>query len=300
MAASLAVEVSLEELRKFVPKFANATRTEVGQELFRQARLLIRNDSGSGLMAVTPPRGDADEARKIGDNATERDINRVFVTATLARRILKDSGVRGASPAFRRYTTPGNPDYSMARALDFLNKQTPTTVEVRPYTRKNGSRVRSYSQTRKVSDFGDPRFGRLTTAANDPSAALHASRRNNRGQVRQANWSQLVMSKASMTRYINEKLRRVGTLKAGWAKAARDANLGLESPAFVARNVGKAKGKGRYSIGNPSNMFVELSNEAPNASEKISKGAVNFVVGLRQKNILAEINNRLGKLAAAA
>lgn len=300
MSASLAVEISLDELRKFVPKFVNSTRLEVGNELFRQARLLIRNDSGSGLMAVTPPRGDANDARAIGDKATERDINRVFVTAALARRLIKDSGVRGASPAFRRYTSPGNPDYSMARALDFLNKQTPTTVEVRPHTRKNGTRVRSYSQTRQASDFGDPRFGRLSMAANDPSGALHESRRNNRGQVRQAAWSQLVMSKASMTRYVNEKLKRVGTLKAGWAKAARDANLGLESPAFVARNVGKARGKGSFSIGNPANMFVELSNQAPNASDKISKGAVNFALNLRKSNILAELNNRLGKLAQAA
>lgn len=298
--AAIAVEVSLDELRKFVPKFFNATTLDIGNELKRQARLLIRNETGSGLMAVTPPRGDGDSAKKIGENATRRDIERVFLTATLARTIMKDSGVRGARPAFRRYTTPGNPDYSMARALDFLNRQTPTTVEVRPYTRKDGRRVRNYTQTRQVPDLGDPRFGKLQYAGETPSRALHKARRNARGQVKQAQWSQLVMSKRAMTSYTESIVGRVGMLKAGWATAARQAMLGLESPHFVSRHTGKASGRGKASFANPLNMYVELSNSAPNASDKISQGAVNFVVRLRQQNILAEMENKLGKLAKAA
>jgi hypothetical protein len=47
-------------------------------------------------------------------------------------------------------------------------------------------------------------------------------------------------------------------------------------------------------------MYVELANTTPNADSKISAGAVNWVVGLRQKQIEREMNNRLGKLAAAA
>jgi hypothetical protein len=294
MAAGFTVEVSLDELRKFVPKFVNATRLEISNEVRRQGRLLVRDDGDNGLLAITPPK-----TQEMGEKATNRDINRVFVTAATIRAILKDSGARGARAAFNRYMKPG-PDYSEARGLNFLNSQTPTTVEVRPYTTKKGKRVSSYTQTRQVSSLGDPRLGRLQYVDDAPSRTLHKSRKNSRGQVRQAAWSQLVMSKAKMTSYTDEIVKRVGTLKAGWGAAARQAGLSINLPAFAARNAKRASGKGRFSDANPSNIYLELSNTTPNAASKISKGAVNWVVGLRQKQIERELNNRLGKMAAAA
>jgi hypothetical protein len=294
MAAGFTVEVSLDELRKFVPKFVNATTAEIGKEVKRQGRLMVRDDGDNGLLAITPPK-----TQEMGEKATSRDINRVFVTASTIRSILKDSGVRGARVAFKRYMTPG-PDYSQARALDFLNNQTPTLVEVRPYTTKSGKRVKSYTQTRQVSVLGDPRLGGLQYVDDAPSRTLHKSRKNSRGQVRQATWAQLVMSQAKMTSYTNEVVQRVGTLKAGWGAAARQAGLEVNLPAFAARNAKRASGKGRFSNSNPSSISLELANTTPNASSKITKGAVNWVVGLRQKQIEREMNNRLGKLASAA
>jgi hypothetical protein len=294
MAAGVSVEVSLDELRRLVPKFINATRKQLGDELLRQARLLIRDDGDNGLLAITPPK-----TQEMGEKATARDINRVFVTATTIRAILKDIGVRGARSAFRRYTTPG-PDYSQARALDFLNNQTPTLVEVRPYTTKSGKRVRSYTQSRNISTLGDPRLGRLQYVDDAPSRTLHKSRKTSRGQVRQAAWSQLVMNQGKMTSYTKEVLLRVGTLKAGWGAAARQAGLSINLPAFAARNAKRASGKGRANVSFTDSMYVELANTTPNAASKISTGAVNWVVGLRQKQIEREMNNRLGKLAAAA
>jgi hypothetical protein len=294
MAAGFTVEVSLDELRKFVPKFVNATRLEISNEVMRQGRLLVRDDGDNGLLAITPPK-----TQEMGEKATNRDINRVFVTAATIRAILKDSGARGARAAFNRYMKPG-PDYSQARGLDLLNSQTPTTVEVRPYTTKSGKRVKSYTQTRQVSALGDPRLGRLQYVDDAPSRTLHKSRKNSRGQVRQAAWSQLVMSKSKMTSYTDEVVKRVGTLKAGWGAAARQAGIEINLPAFAARNAKRASGKGRFSDSNPSNIYLELANTTPNASGKISKSAVSWVVGVRQKQIEREMNNRLGKLAAAA
>ena len=294
MAAAISVEISLDELRKMVPKFSSATTREVGLELFKQARLMVRDDGDNGLLAITPPK-----TQEMGDSATTRDINRVFVTAGTIRAILKDSGEPGARMTFKRYTTPG-PDYSHARALDFLNNQTPTTVEVRPYTTKNGKRVRSYTQTRQVSSLGDSRLGRLQYVDDAPSRTLHKSRKNSRGQVRQAAWSQLVMSKGQMNSYTKEVVKRVGTMKAGWGAAARQAGLSVNLPAFAARNVKRASGKGRTSVANPNNMYVELANTTPNAASIINQGAVNWVVRLRQKQIEREMNNRMSKLAAAA
>jgi hypothetical protein len=293
MAAGFTVEVSLDELRKFVPKFVNATRLEISNEVRRQGRLLVRDDGDNGLLAITPPK-----SQEMGEKATNRDINRVFVTAATIRAILKDGGTRGARAAFNRYMKPG-PDYSQARGLDLLNSQTPTTVEVRPYTTKSGKRVKSYTQTRQVSALGDPRLGRLQYVDDAPSRTLHKSRKNSRGQVRQAAWSQLVMSKSKMTGYTDEVVKRVGTLKAGWGAAARQAGIEINLPAFAARNAKRASGKGRFSDSNPSNIYLELANTTPNASGKISKSAVSWVVGVRQKQIEREMNNRLGKLAAA-
>jgi hypothetical protein len=294
MAAAISVEVSLDELRKFVPKFMKASTMEIGNELKRQARLLVRDDNDNGLLGITPPK-----TKEQGEAATRRDINRVFVTVSAIRAILAESGVRGARAAFNRYMKPG-PDYSEARALDYLNNQTPTLVEVRPYTTKNGKRVRSYTQTRQVSTLGDPRLGRLQYVADSPSRALHKQKRNSRGQVRQAYWSQLVKSKGDMTNYTNQIVNRVGLLKAGWGKAARQAMLGLNLPPFVNRNLGQASGQGRASFANPLNMFIELSNQTPNASSKIAQGAVNFALRLRQENIQREMEKRLGGAAKAA
>jgi hypothetical protein len=108
------------------------------------------------------------------------------------------------------------------------------------------------------------------------------------------------MSKSKMTSYTDQVVSGVGTLKAGWGAAARQAGIEINLPAFAARNAKRASGKGRFSSSNPSNIYLEMANTTPNAASKISTGAVNWVVGLRQKQIEREMNNRLGKLAAAA
>jgi len=293
--AAVAVSISLDELRKFVPKFVNKTTKEIGDELLRQARLMVRDDGDNGLLAITPPKDEA-----MGTAATIRDINRVFVTVAAIRKILKSSGVRGATRTFNRYMKSGSPDYSEAKALDFLNNQTPTRVEVRPYTTKSGKRVKSYTQTRNVSTLGDPRLGRLQYVGAAPSRELHKSKKNSRGRVNQAAWSQLVTSYGKMNSYIEKISKRVGLLKAGWGAAARQAGLLVNLPQFAARNAKQASGRGRASFANPSNMFVELANTTPNASLKISKGAVSWVVGLRQKQIEREMNNRMKNVAKAA
>lgn len=294
MAAAISVEVSLDELRKFVPKFVRATTMEVGTELMRQAALMVRDDGDNGLLAITPPK-----TQEMGEEATTRDINRVFVTVSAIRAILAESGVRGARKAFNRYMRPG-PDYSEAKALNFLNNQTETLVEVRPYTTKKGKRVRSYTQSRQVSALGHSKLGRLQYVDDAPSRAVHKASKNSRGRVHQTAWSQLVKSKGKMTSYTEKVVQRVGTLKAGWGVAARQAMLQINLPAFAARNAKHGLGKGRTSVANPNNMFVELANTASNASTIINSGAVNWVVRLRAKQIEREMNHRLGNLAKAA
>lgn len=299
MAAAVSAEISLDELRKFVPKFVNATTREVSREVIRQARLLVRDSGDNGLIAITPPK---DQAQGVG--AVTRDINRIFVSVSSIRAILADSGVRGAKAAFNRYMKPGGPDYSEARALDLLNNQTPALVEVRPYVTKSGKRVRSYTQTRQVPVLGDPRLGNLQYVGEEPNRNLHKSRQNAQGRVNQARWSQLVTSKGKMTSYTNKMAKRVGTLKAGWGAAWKAMGLvyhgPINLPEFVSNNLSRASGKGRFSDSNPLNIYVELANTAPNASQKIRQGRVNWLLAFRQKQIEREMNSRMSKAAAAA
>lgn len=299
MAATISAEISLDELRKFVPKFVASTRKELAQELIRQAKLLIRDSGDNGLLAITPPKNQAQ-----GQGAVNRDINRVFVTAATVRNILAESGQRGARPAFRRYMTPGSPDFSEARALDFLNSQNPTLIEVRPYTTKKGKRVGSYTQTRQVPRLGDPRLGNLQFVGDEPSRALHKQARNSQGRVNQSRWSQLVTSKGKMNSYISKSLKRVGLMKAGWGKAF-DAmglvNAGkITLPEFVSNNLSKASGRGRANVSFTDTMFIEMANTTPMANSKIRQGRVDWLLAFRQKQIARELENRMGKLAEAA
>ena len=299
MAATISAEISLDELRKFVPKFVNSTRKQLAQELIRQARLLVRDSGDNGLLSITPPK---DEAQ--GAGAVSRDINRVFVTATTVRSILANSGQRGARPAFNRYVRAGGPDYSEARALDFLNSQTPSVVEVRPYTTKKGKRVGSYTQTRQIPTMGDPRLGNLQFVGNEPSRALHKQARNSQGRVNQARWSQLVMSKGKMTSYIAKSIKRVGLMKAGWGKAWDSMGLvnagRITLPEFVSNNLSKASGRGRANVSFSDTMFIEMANTTPMSSTKIRQGRVDWLLAFRQKQIARELENRMGKLATAA
>lgn len=292
--AAINLTISLDELREFVPKFVNATKREVSLEMRRQGRLLVAGDSGFGLISITAPQGDGDSAKAIGDFAVARDISKVFAQRGTIAAILGQNGKRGDKTAFNRYIRNGE----LQKAKDFVNGQAPTSVQVKGYVR-NGKPVKAYSQTRQASVFSDPRLGRIEHIADEPSAMLHQSRRGSRGKVGRPQWAQIVLKKTAYNQYVSDTIKRVGLLKAGWAKAADQANLGVSVPRFVRNNVDRAMGKGRVSDGDPYNMFVELTNETPVASTKINKGSIQFLLNLRKENILAEFEKRVGKVAKA-
>jgi hypothetical protein len=293
--AAINATISLDELREFVPKFVNATKKEVSLELRRQARLLVAGNSGVGLVSITAPQGKGESAKAIGDFAVGRDIGKVFAQRGTIAAILGQKGKRGDKTAFNRYIRNGE----LQKAKDFVNGQAPTSVQVSGYVR-NGKTVKGYSQTRQASVFSDPRLGRIDHIADEPSRMLHQSRRGSRGKVGRPQWAQIVLKKTAYNQYVTDTIKRVGLLKAGWAKAADQANLGVSVPRFVRNNVDRAMGKGRVSDGDPYNMFVELINESPVASVKINKGSIQFLLNLRKENILAEFEKRVGKVAKAA
>jgi hypothetical protein len=304
MAARVLADITLDELRKFVPKFVNATTLEVGNELKRQAALLIRNkESGFGLISITPPLGGDDDAKAVGENAVRNDIQKVFVTKAALAAAIGRVSTRGSKTAFNRYIRNG--DYEGAKK--FLNEQTTGSVRVKGYTTKRKGKtitVKPYTQSRDVSALNIDRLGFIQDIAATPNAGPHQSRRRKGGQeagrVNKPFWAQVVLKKPSLGQYIKERQKRVGMLKAGWARAASQAQLSVSVPAFVRRNVGKAQGGGRISVANPQNMFVELINASAVASSKIKKQNVDFLVSVRQDNIAKEMEHRMSRLAKAA
>lgn len=297
--AAINAQMSLDELRKFVPKFVNATTKEVGSELLRQARLLVRGDSDFGLMSLTPPKG-LDSAEEIGKRSVLNDIQKVFVTKESLVGAMKRVSDRGSVSAFNRYINAG--DYEKAK--DFLNGQKATQVQVKGYTAKRHGKVvnvRPYKQRKNVSALNIPRLGRVQAISSVPVASLHESRRRKRGdsagRVYRESWAQVVLRKPTLNQYIQDRQKRVGLLKAAWAKAATMAGLGVSIPQFIRRNLDRAQGSGRASFANPNNMYVELVNSFAVASSKIERGDIDFLKETRQKNIEAEMKHKLDRLA---
>jgi hypothetical protein len=130
---------------------------------------------------------------------------------------------------------------------------------------------------------------------------LHRSRRkrggSSVGRVYRSTWAQIVTHKPALNQYIESRQKNVGILKAGWAKAAKDAGLKVKIPQFVLRHISRGSGSGRASFANPLNMFVELANTHPVASSKIERKDVDFVIQTRQDNIAKEMEYKMGTLA---
>jgi len=297
--AALSVEIALDDLRELVPKFVNATTLEISKEMRRQAALLVRDDNDNGLLKITPPYG-ITEGKDLGDWSVERDIRKVFAAKpTIMGALRKTRNANKWNQMIKRGDLQG--------AKDFLNERTSGVVQVRGYTtRRKGKTitVAPYTQKREVSSLGVNQLGHIASIAQVPSAMLHRSRRVRSGQeagrVRRPMWSQVVLDKTPLNQYIKDRQKRVGTLKAGWAKAAKDAGLSVSTPRYILGNLSFASGSGRASDSNPNAMHVTLVNSSSFASSKISRDNINFIVGLRQQAIAKEMEYRLSALAKKA
>jgi len=190
------------------------------------------------------------------------------------------------------------------KAKNFLNSQTPASIQVKGYTAKRRGKtvnVRAYTQRRDVSALNIPRLGRVEVIAPDPFASLHQARRRkagqNMGRVIRQSWAQVVLKKTSLKQYTEDRQKRVGLLKSGWAKAAKEAGLNVSIPQFVLRNMAGAKGSGSSKILFTNPMVIELVNSFDAASSKIKRANIAFLIQLRQENIIREMINRMNAVA---
>ena len=283
MAAAVSVEVDLSDLGDFLPKFASATKQSIAEVVRQQARLLLRDDGGNGLIKFTPPVGEQ-EAKARGDAAVRRDIHRVFLTRASAQEIAKRAKVRGLKQAFR--------DNNHTRILELLNKTQPGTARVKGYVR-NGKQVAAYTQKRQISSLNNNRLGFLTSVSEAPERAVHKSRQDANKHVRRNRWSQLVLSKGALTAYIAEIQKRVGTMKAGWLPAARALQLSV--PSFVA-NVERASGSVKIELGG-DNPSVTMINSTPRANRVAAK-AIDFVRAGREDAMRTNLEKVLAAQAS--
>jgi len=283
MAASVSVEVDLSDLGDFLPKFAAATKQSIAQVVRQQARLMLRDESGNGIIKFTPPVGEQ-EAKARGDAMVRRDIHRVFLTRASALEIAKRAKVRGLKQAFRNNNHP--------RILELLNKTQPGTAKVRGYER-NGKQVAGYTQRRQVSSLNNNRLGFLTSVSEAPDRAVHKARQDGNKNVRRNRWSQLVLSKGALTSYISEIQKRVGTMKAGWRPAARALQLNV--PKFVA-DAQRASGDIKIQL-EGDNPSITLINSTPNAS-RVAARAIEFVRSGRESAMMVNLEKVLAAQAA--
>ncbi len=191
----------------------------------------------------------------------------------------------GQKTAFDRNIKRG--EIEKAKAL--LNGQEDASVEVKGYVR-NGKAVKGYTQKRTVSTLGDYRLGSIVHIANEPSAMLHQSRRGSKGKVTQRRWSQVVLHDKKYQKYLEDKQKRVGTMKAGWRFAAKA--LGVSLPHYVNEATTKTNGSFKYDSPGPAKYSVEMVNSTPNISKMLPQSTVNWLVGVRLNNMEASIAKR--------
>lgn len=290
------ITVDVQQFADLIPRLAKATGKSLSQIVKQQAALLVRGSGegrDEGLIPYTAPfeeRG----GQKLQTAIVERDIRRVFLTASTAKKILKNSGVRGASSALTRYVKANQ----VQKAISLLNGTMDKRVRAKGYTRQQGGksvRVKSYSQTRSISvDLRNPRLGKITSIASKPNPAVHKSRqRGVRTVVIGKQWSQLVTDNGSLAAYIKQKQRNVGILKAGWRPAAD--GLGVTLPTYV-KNAPLAPGNydgSQLQSENPSVTLVNFSRTITRGINSLMQRALRG----RRIRMQADIERKLAALA---
>ena len=279
--------IDFKELSDLLPRLEKALNGGIIKAVDSQARLLIRNDNSASLLKFTPPRG-IDDGKAIGDWAVSRDVNRVFASRGTINTILSRARKKAA---FSRYIK--NNEFEKAKEL--LNGQTQASVEVKGYTR-NGKQVRAYRQTRAVSDLGDNRLGYIEHIAPTPDEAILKQRRGARYKVGRKQWSQVVLRGKSLEKLVEKLQKRVGTMKAGWRFAAKA--LGVSLPPYVNSATTKTNGSFKADSPGPASYTIEMTNTTPRVDKMLTQSAVDFLVGLRLRNLTAFLEKSAAEAAA--
>lgn len=282
----VALTVDLQQFADLIPKLVGASSKTLAEVVKQQTKLLVRGSGegrDEGLVPYTPPPKGLEQ----GKAAVSRDINRVFVTATTARKLVKNSGQRGLSVAFNRAVAAGN----TKRMLEILSNSTPQQFQVRGYTTSRKGKavtVKPYTVTRPVSSLGNNALLGLRKVGQTPDRSTHKQRKGQTGKVRKERWSQLVLQSGSLAQYIKQIQKRVGIMKAGWRPAA--LALGVTLPKFVAD---APRGSGSIQMNlDGENPSITVTNATPGIAKSLNSVLDRALRGRRMR-MAKDIENKL-------
>lgn len=285
---AVSISVDLQEFADLIPRLVKASGKTLSQIVRQQARLMLRGSGegrDEGLIPYTPPPKGQDQ----GKAAVARDINRVFLTTTKARKIVKGSGVRGLTAAFSRAIK----QQQYSKALDILKGQTTETFQVSGYTTTRRGKtvtVKPYTLTRRASVLGNNALLSLNNHNSTPVKQVHQQRRSrSTGTVRKDGYSMLITRPGSLADYIKRVQKKVGIMKAGWRKAAQALDVTL--PTFV-KNAPRGSGDVRIDLENESDPSVTMTNNTPGIRRSMDSIMDRTLRG-RRLRMAKDIENKL-------
>lgn len=212
---------ALNELRGY--------RKDAAKLLRREVKLMVKEVS-----KFTPPFSSATSQesfaaqRKVGENATARDITKVF-------RPLAPKNPERFGNHYKPLRIFQNPDKNM-QAL--LKSRKPQAIE--NFLSKIGIKAQVF---KKVNPH------------------MHENMRDRRGRVNRKKYlANYILQESSWNGYVRKKLKQVGSAKSGWAAAARGAGVSLSN--WITRH--KGQGEWKDETGN-HRMFQRIifGNKVP-------------------------------------
>lgn len=255
----LKISVSLNDknFQRKIRKFPSDIKPTLQEAVKRDAKFFIKE-----IIKVTPPfsqsaRGSA-AAKKAGEKKVDRDIRRVYASASYAYGTIKNPAA--ASGFWFSVKGRGkNKNLQLAHSILLANS---SNVKI-----KNAEVVSKLNES----------FHRL-------------AKKN--GTVPHVDVKQVIANESSLSGYIKAVKKRVGALAGGWAAAAE--KLGVSVPAWVKRHKGNGSITRFLRAGNP---HVVLKNDASYATNADMSRRINFVLGMTKRQRATEIFIRQDLLA---
>ena len=138
-----------------------------------------------------------------------------------------------------------------------------------------------------------------TIASVDAAKSFHKSQRGSDGQAKRLGMlDRAIVRQAVYRKFLKETLAKVGISKAGWGIAAAackaDARQPVRGiPAWVRRNMGRAKGSISDRRASGFSWQIKLSNRVRYARETLSSNGQSFAVNLARRKFFSMLNHSI-------
>lgn len=242
--------MGVEDVMNSVRRFAK----ETGVDLLKEIMITGRNLAKS-LAYSTQPYGLKPDARRMGEQAVENDIRKVFGTPASVYEDLDMKDERAASQFWKAFT----------------NRDTPGMLEV------------VKSQGLYIHDI-----------AEQPSPSLHESHRKSKGRVYLKMQRAIVLNSAALKSYIKKRQKMVGFAKAGWARAAEKLGGLRGFPVWASSKHPSAQGGADVSP-DPLRPMVVIHNSVPYIRDALPEEEINKAVSIAYQKLYKRMNIILRK-----